>query len=843
MFHLYRMRKFTLLGCLLLVSFAALTQVKSPDTFLGYSLGTNYTLHANVVQYFEQVAAAVPERVILKRYGSSYEGRPLIAAFITNSENLKRLEDIRVNNLRLAQLSGDNKAATEEAPAIVWLSYNVHGNETSSSEAAMRTLFHLVNDESPQVREWLKKTVVVIDPCLNPDGRDRYVNWFKGISGKQPNPSLDAREHYEPWPGGRTNHYYFDLNRDWAWQTQQESKQRMALYREWMPQVHVDYHEQGIDAPYYFAPAAEPYHQVITPFQRAFQDSIGRNHARYFDAKGWVYFTKLRFDLLYPSYGDTYPTFNGAIGMTYEQGGIGAGLAVQTSLGDTLTLRERVEHHHTTALSTIEAAARQHKLLIREFRKYFSNAVSNSTGLYKTFFIRREEGDDQKIVALKQLLDLNGIRYGAYEGTVKAYHYASGADETVSFGRKDLAISAGQPRSALVQVLFEPNSKLSDSVTYDITAWSIPYVFGLNAYASTQPLPLQPTTYNEQRTTSNEQQTTSYAYVIKWEGIQSAKAAGLLLQKGLLLRYSELPFTINGEKFNRGSIIILKTNNRTLEASIPTLVQNACEQAGVRAWPVSTGMVENGADFGSDLVIPLQYKRVVLLSGEGTNANAVGALWHFFEEQLNYPITLVECKTLSNLNWNKTDVIILPGGSANFLEDKANADALREWVSKGGKLIALESAVSALSKLEWGLKTKKTEETDSVKDPYEPLKLYQNRERDFVKKYIPGAIYKVEMDTTHPLAFGYRKIYYTLKQNDQLYEFLTNGGWNVGVIKKQARQSGFVGSNLQPKLKDGLIFGVQPVGQGSVVYLADDILFRSFWENGKLMLCNAVFFQ
>jgi hypothetical protein len=678
---------------------------------------------------------------------------------------------------------------------------------------------------------------------LNPDGRDRYVNWYNGIVGKLPNPAFDAREHHEPWPGGRTNHYYFDLNRDWAWQTQRESAQRMALYQEWMPQVHVDYHEQGIDAPYYFAPAAEPYHRVITPFQRAFQDSIGRNHARYFDANGWVYFTRLRFDLLYPSYGDTYPTFNGSIGMTYEQGGIGAGLSVKTSLGDTLTLSDRIEHHHTTALSTIEAAARQQKLLIREFKKYFSNAVSNTVGLYKTYLIKGEEGDGQKIAALKHLLDKNGIRYGAYEGLVKVYDYSSGADAMVQFTRNDLVISAGQPRSALIHALFEPNSYLSDSVTYDITAWSIPFVFGLNAYASTQPLNPQLSTSNPQPPTSNPQPPTSYGFIIKWEGVQSAKAAGLLLQKGVLLRYSELPFSIKGEKFNRGSIIILKTNNQQLQSQLASLVKNACDEAGVYAWPVSTGMVDKGADFGSDLVLPIRYKRVVLMAGEGTNANAVGSLWHFFEEQLNYPITIVQGNKLNYINWNQTDVIILPGGSLSFLDDKSNTDALREWISKGGKLIALESAVSSLSKTDWGLKPKKAEETETKKDTYEPLKAYQDRERDYVKNITPGAIYKVDLDTTHPLAFGYRKTYYTLKQNDQLYEFLPTGGWNVGVIKKDARKAGFVGATLAPKLKDGLIFGVQPIGQGSVVYLADDIIFRSFWENGKLMLCNAVFFQ
>src|SRR6201999_354857 len=277
----------------------------------------------------------------------------------------------------------------------------------SSSEAAMQALFELANTANTRTQPWFKNTVVVMDPCLNPDGRERYVNFYNPVRELVPDASTAAREHMEPWPGGRVNHYYFDLNRDWAWQTQKETQARVALFNQWLPQIHVDFHEQGSNSPYYFAPAAEPLHKDITPWQKEFQDIIGKNNAKYFNQNGWLYFTKQEFDLLYPSYGDTYPIYNGSIGMTYEQGGISAGLAVLTRTGDTLTLVQRVAHHHSTSLSTVEMASAYSQKLLDEFKKFYDNSRANPPGEYKTYVIANDNVD--KVNALTKLLDRNGI--------------------------------------------------------------------------------------------------------------------------------------------------------------------------------------------------------------------------------------------------------------------------------------------------------------------------------------------------------------------------------------------------------------------------------------------------
>ncbi|HMU47700.1 MAG TPA: M14 family metallopeptidase [Chitinophagaceae bacterium] len=838
---MYKKIFFSFLCFLVIVSASA--QLKSPSEFLGYSIGTKFTPHWKVVNYFHHVASQATAMVKLEQYGETNEGRPLLLAFISDPQNINRLDQIRMNNLRLANVAKDKAMPMEDnAPAIVWLSYNVHGNETSSSEAAMLTLYSLVEPSNAQTKEWLKNTVVIIDPCLNPDGRDRYVNWFNSIEGIKANPQPMAREHRELWPGGRTNHYNFDLNRDWAWQTQVESQQRIKIYDQWLPQVHVDYHEQWVDAPYYFAPAAEPFHEVITSWQREFQTMIGKNNAKYFDKNGWLYYTKELFDLFYPSYGDTYPTYNGAIGMTYEQAGHGiSGTAIINNEGDTLTLHDRVMHHYTTGISTVETASLNATRLVKEFRKYFNEAVSTGVGEYKSYVIKNNPADAERIKALIQLFDKNDIRYGLTNaGTGKGFSYQSGKEEVFNYGKDDIIVSALQPRSSLVKVLLEPKSKLTDSATYDISAWSLPYAYGLTAWATKEKI-----NGAGSFSTSNVQNAeTTYGYLMEWNGVSAAKTAGQLLQKGILLRYAEQPFQIDGKQYERGTIIILKTANKSFGDNLWKIVREVADGNRIKLNPVSGGLVDKGFDFGSSKVHPFKAPKVVLLTGEGVNANAAGEIWHFCDQQLGYPITLVNANDISRANWNDFNVLILPDGNYRFLNDKSFVESFKEWVQKGGRVIALENAVAQLAKADFGIKQKKDdEEKKDSSSSYDDLKKFADRERDAISGFTPGSILKVELDNTHPLGFGYPGYYYTLKLDDNFYEYFKNDGWNVGIIRKDNQVAGFIGAEKKQKFRDGLLFGAQAMGDGTVIYMADNPLFRSFWENGKLLLCNALFFS
>ncbi len=775
--------------------------------------------------------------VKLQYYGQTNEGRPLLVAFVGLPENIARLEDIRKNNLRLAGMQ--DGAPSETTPVIVWLSYNVHGNEPSSSEAAMETLYTLVDPGNAQSREWLKNTIVVIDPCLNPDGRDRYVNWFNEVVGLHPNADPNSREHDEPWPGGRTNHYNFDLNRDWFWQTQVESRQRLQLYNQWLPQIHVDYHEQGYNAPYYFAPAAEPYHEVITHWQRDFQVAIGKNNAHYFDQNGWLFFTKQEFDLFYPSYGDTYPLYNGAIGMTYEQGGHSrGGLAVLTASGDTLTLADRIAHHFTTGMSTIEISSKNATQLIKEFHAYFRHNIEEGQGPYQTYVVSVDSTSDGRSASLRSLLDRNGIIYGEGKGTIRGYDYFAKGDRAYAIQPGDIVIPVRQPKSTLVKVLFEPNSKISDSVTYDITAWSLPYVYGLRTIASKDPVTVQAWSQVPVKLPSIKEGI-PYGYVIPWTDIGSAATLSYLWQHKVRVRVNQTPFEEGGKTYGAGSLLVLLNGSASERGKTAQIVSESPAQ---HFDELSSGFVDKGYDMGSNQVRPLKAPRVALMTGDNVSSTAAGEIWFLFEHELNYPLSLINNGDYLQAEWNNYDVLILPDGYYSWLNDKKQADALHSWVAQGGKLIALEGAATQLAGNDWGFKVKKAAEDTSHNAPYTLIKRYAAREREEVGESIPGAIYRVDMDSTHPLAFGFPGFYYTLRQDNTVFQFMDDG-WNVGTIKKDNYVSGFVGSKVKQQMEDGLLFGAEDIGRGHLVFLADDPLFRDFWENGKLLFCNAVFME
>jgi len=830
------------LSILFFVDVVMAQKIQSPSEFLGYQLGDQFTQHYRIADYFRYIVQA-SKNVKLVQYGTTNEGRPLLAAFIASDENINRLEEIRKNNLNLTGL-GSGQGNTN-FPAIVWLSYNIHGNEPSSSEAAMQMLYELADPSNTKTKSWLQNTLVVIDPCQNPDGRERYVDFYNPIHATPPDADPAAREHRESWPGGRYNHYYFDMNRDWAWQTQKESQEKLVLYNQWLPQVHVDFHEQGYNAPYYFAPAAEPFHKNITAWQREFQTTIGKNNAKYFDQNGWLYFTKEEFDLLYPSYGDTYPLYNGAIGMTFEQGGIGAGLTIKTAAGDTLTLADRIAHHLATGLSTVEITSANTKKLMEEFKRFFDRARSDPPGEFKTYIVKNENPD--KLKALAKLFDKNSIQYGFGGGnTLSGFNYLNGKTEKFKVEVNDMIISSAQPKAILLNVLMEPKTFMTDSNTYDITAWSLPYVYGIKTYGIKEALKPEATAMKMQQEPVYNQNKATYAYVSAWKSIEDVKFLAALMQKGIKVRCSELPFEAAGKKFDAGSLIIARAGNNGLRDHFDELVQSTAKTFSRNLTPLASGFVEKGNDLGFSSVHTISKPKIMLVTGEGVSASAMGEVWFYFEKELHYPVSLINAKDLNRVKWSDFDVAVFPDG--NYPDFPA--EDVQTWVSSGGKLILMENAVSKVAgKKSFGIKLKEDKKPDaeadakagSKKKPYEQIKAFDARERNAISENIAGAIYRINLDNTHPLGFGFPNYYFSLKQDNNLYGFLEDSGWNVGTIRKNAYVAGFAGQKVKAHLQDGLLLGVQEMGRGKIVYLADDPLFRSFWENGKLLFGNAVF--
>ena len=808
---------------LLFLAPAALAQVQSPEAFLGYPLGERFTPHHRVMDYVEHVAEA-SERVALVPYGETVEGRPLVTLVVGEGT-----EAARTSNLRAA----DGDGAPDKA--IVWLSYNVHGNESVSTEASLATLYELAT--SDRAGAWLEDVVVVLDPCLNPDGRERYVSGYRQRRGANPNADPDAWEHDEPWPGGRGNHYLFDLNRDWAWGTQPETRARLALYNTWLPHVHVDFHEQGVDSPYYFAPAAEPFHPRITDAQREIQTTIGRANAERFDREGWLYFTREVFDLFYPGYGDTWPTFNGAVGMTYEQGGSGrAGLAIETAEGDTLRLANRIEHHTASGLATVATTARNAETVREAFARFHRDPPDGETQAYAV------RGPRGQLDALADLLDLQGIAYGwaDREQTARGVRYSGGLDAAASPARVtvepgDLVVSLDQPKGTLAAVLFEPTPAIPDSVTYDVTAWALPYVYGLEGLAlrddvSTGARPVASSMALPER---------PYAYVARYESAPDAALLARLLRAGVGVRILTEPFTSGGERYAAGSLVITRAGNAELADRFDDTVREAARETGRPLGALATGFAEIGTDIGSNRVGFVRAPRVLVLTDSPVSSTALGEVWHTFDQTWDYPVSLVRADALGADELADADVLVMPTGSYRSWLSDARAEALLDWVRAGGRLVALEDAVTALARHDgFGIETRKAAPADTSADAR--LRRYADRERASASGSNPGSIYRVQLDGSHPLAFGYPDYTYTLKRGTGAVEFLKDG-WNVGVVREGRPVSGFAGAETAERLTDTLVFGVREIGSGQVVVLVDSPLFRGFWKHGELLFANAVF--
>lgn len=803
-------------------------QLKTPSEFLGYPLGSKFTRHHKVVDYFNYLAKNSTS-LQLTKYGETNEGRTLLIAYVSTPKNLTNLEEIRNKHLSTTQVNNSNANSDK---SVVWLSYNVHGNEASSTEASMLTAYKLITEK----QDWLANTVVIMDPCMNPDGRDRYVNWYNQVANKNYNTNPIAREHKEPWPSGRPNHYLFDLNRDWAWATQVETQQRLKVYNKWLPHIHVDFHEQGINEPYYFAPAAEPFHEIITDFQRDFQHTIGKNHSHHFDDNGWLYFTRERFDLLYPSYGDTYPTFNGAIGMTYEQAGHGrAGLGITTEEGDVLTLVDRLQHHTTTGLSTVEVATKNANKLTNEFKKYFGN--TNYT--YKSYVLK---GDIDKQNQLKALLDKHEISYAyAKAQTVTGFDYTKNKNGQLKTSTKDLVISINQPKAALIKALFEPKAAIKDSLTYDITAWSLPYAYGFKALASKKQVATTSATALKNKAVLKNK---PYAYIFNWNHISDATLLSDLLNHNIRIRFNEKLIENSGHKMAPGTLIVTQRDNKHL-ANFDKLVFEITKKYNKPTNTIKTGFATKGSDIGSPDVKEIKNQKIAVLAGDVVSSLSFGEVQYFLEQDLKYPYTAINTNMVSESILNKFHTLILPNGWYSGIFNKERLKTLKKWVSKGGKVIAIGNAnrVFASSEdfaLSFKEKAKKDDKEENKSDADLHLISYADSEREGIKDLITGAIFKTKVDNTHPLAFGYNDEYFTLRLSAKAYDFIKDED-NVVRLEDNTVISGFAGANTIPPQQNSLVFGVDNIGNGGIIHMVDNPLFRAFWDNGKLFFANALF--
>ncbi len=735
--------------------------IKSPGEFLGYEPGAQFTFHYRAVEYFRYIADNSP-LAEYREYGTTYEGRPLGVCFVSTAENLAGLEEYRKNNLIKTGLL-DGSSTGKQIP-FIWLGYNVHGNESAGMEAAMKTLYTLVTGSYEGVSDWLSNCIIIIDPCQNPDGRDRYTSTYRNSQNLYPNPDGNSWEHNQGWPGSRTNHYLFDLNRDWAWQTQTETLQRIAFYNQYMPQVYADFHEMGPESTFFFAPGADPWHEVITDWQHEFHKLMGKGNTILFDEDSKLYFTKESYDLFCPSFGDTWPLFNGAMGFTYEQGGGGSsGLTYKRQSEDTLTLKKRIDGHFISSMATIKVSYENREKLITGFNSFFANNNEKSAFQYKSVIIKGSN-ERSNLEELLRLLGKNQIKYslaGNPGKKYKGFDYLSNADGEVTIEKGDILISVLQPQSHLVRVLFEPDSKAADSLSYDLTAWALPYVYNLRAFALPDQIGPSGDYVGPEKVSNPLSTGNPYAYAVNFTGFNEQKFIASLLSKNIKPRYATKPFVINGINFNRGSFVITRGDNEQIVEKLDRIVTEEANRFNIKLIPVATGLVDQGKDFGSAYSPLMKKVRIALLCGEGTSSGQVGELWYFFERELGYPVSLINTSDAGEPKLSSYDILILTSGTYSRLKD-----TIIDFTKKGGRVIAIENAVSvfaadkstALFKaVEIRTSEQKAAAKKETSDDSTYLRKFEDQRRYTLTERSAGSIYKVTLDDTNPYAFGLGK--------------------------------------------------------------------------------------
>lgn len=822
----------------LLLSLTISAQLKSPADFLP-EYGRHVTYYHQLEAYFDQLQqnSDMVQEII---YGQTYEGRALHAYIISTAENLKNIDNIRQYHLQQAGLATGTATAPKGNKAIVWLSFNVHGNEPAAAESAMNVAYQLINPANAETKEWLKDIVIILDPCLNPDGYSRYGNWLHSVTGQQLHEGPDDREHMEPWPGGRENHYAYDLNRDWAWQIQKESRHRIALYNQWMPMVHVDVHEMGYNEPYFFPPPAEPMHDFITKAQKDFHTAIGQITAKKFDDKGWSYYTREVFDLFYPSYGDTYPTFNGAVGMTYEQGGIGAARAVARDNGTVLTLQDRIDHHTAAILAAVETAAWQREKLVKNFRAYFKDSREKPQGKYETYIIK----SSGKAVELASLLSRNNIAFTYADETKKlsGYHYQSDKEKDFTLEPNDIIVRAKQAKGVLAQIFFEPENRLSDSLSYDITAWALPHAFGMESYALKRDITVK--TKAQPTYKGKLEAERVYAFYVPWNGRQSARILAQLHKNKIRVRSAHKASFYRGIKISPGDLIILKDDNAQLdnfEETLKVLLESKPDYE-----IVESGFSLTGADLGSESYPLLEAPKVLLLAGRGVSVTDFGQAWFYFDDIMDYPVSVVETASLNRISLGDYNTIVLADGWYD-LDDTQKA-RIDSFIEGGGKVIAIGGALNLFkdragySLTQYATESSRTAESDAEDKETLDSRFYSSD--SFIRRElsysVSGAIVENVVDTSHPLSYGLGDKYFSLKTSTAYYQLL-KGASNVIYVPQGYKSYGFIGSSLKKRLANTVTFAVEQKGRGSIIYMADNPLFRGFWENGNLLFANAVF--
>lgn len=843
------------------------------QTVLGHDHGEVITPPEGVAQYLQALQKAAPTRSRLIEYARSWEGRPLWLFVIGSAERIARLEQVKADLQRFADPrrapAADADRLLKELPVVVWLIHGVHGNEISSADAALAEAYHLLASQGDAgVDTVLRDALVLIDPMQNPDGRARFVSQNLLGRAATPDPAPYSAEHDEPWPGGRSNHYLFDMNRDWFAQSQPETRGRIRIGLEFVPQVTVDLHEQGGDNAYYFAPPADPLNPHITRSQIAAWELIGRANAARFDERGWPYFIREVYDAFYPGYGDSWPTFQGSIGMTYEQASA-RGLSFARRDGDTLTYRDGVMHHFNAAITTAITAARNRERFMREYLEYRRSAVAEGEkGPIREYVIVPGQ-DASRADLLARTLSTQGIEVRRADEPIKL------AARTVPAGA--YVVSNAQPTARMIRNLLDPKTeqsadfirkqeerrkmRLNDQI-YDITAWNLPMLYDVELLTSPSAITAKTTVLPSQYDAPLPPRTIAtgkVGYLMPW-GTAAAALAGDALKQGIRIRSIGGAFTINGRRFPIGTAIIRNSDNASdLNERLAALAATH----GAELVPIDSTWVDEGTSLGSNDVQALKPPRVLLAWDSPTQTLSAGWTRYVLERRFGASVTAVRTGSLGRANFADFDVLVMPSGNYAGSINDALLNRIKDWLRGGGTLVTIAEASRWATGSSVGLLDTVTLLKDGRPDVPPPSNasgsgnaggataakpgefdydkaIQPDRERPASQ---PGAILRVTIDTNHWLSAGHDQETQAMIEGNRVFAPIKlNSGRNVGVYgtKDKLIASGLIWPDAQDILVQKAFLMHQPFGQGHVIAFAEEPNYRAFTESSMLLFMNAV---
>ncbi|MCD6346479.1 MAG: hypothetical protein J7L96_03565 [Bacteroidales bacterium] len=814
--------------------------IPTPEQVLGYGVGEFHISHDKLVRYM-QVLDDSSDRVSLQVIGYTHENRPLIQVIFTSAENQKNLEKLRKDHLESINPLR-NKNNVRDEPLIINLGYTVHGNEASGANAAPVVAYYLAACQNEEVIKMLNKSIILLDPCLNPDGMNRFASWVNSHKSLTNNPDPASIEFREAYPGSRTNHYWIDLNRDWLFAQQPESQARISSFQHWKPVVLTDHHEMGGSSTFFFQPGVRSRSNPIVP-QGNYEltQKIGTYHAKALDQIGSLYFTQEQFDDFYFGKGSSYPDLNGAIGILFEQAS-SRGSAQENAYG-VLTFPFTIRNQVRASLSTLEGAWAIRKELQYHQQDFFESALKEAEESPVKGYIFESANDPKRSQMMIDILEYHQIKVLPVKTnqTIRSIQYPAG---------ESYLIDCHQAQYRMIRTLMEKVTSFEDSTFYDISTWTLPLAMGVQ-YAELDTKELAKVKTGKALITqidingSISSELADQAYLFEWDPYLAPKALYQLLDSGIIAKVSSEPFTITNDKgksrnFDYGTIMIPVQPQEISNQKLHSLLYNLAHENGLNIYAANTAYTINGPDLGSGSFHFVKKPSILVLTGGRISSREAGQIWHLFDTRFMIMVTLGDVGRFNSLDLSRYNTLIMPGGSYSEI-DSRGTEKLKNWIREGGKVIALKSANSFLKSsgiIKYSLKPAgKYKKADGKFLPF------SRRRKDNVGRSIPGSIFKAHLDLSHPLGYGYNSPEISIFKNSTGFIAPSaNPYGNPLYFTKDPLQSGYINEQNLKGLRESIVVLPNSFGRGKVISFFDDPTFRAYFAGEHKLLLNALFF-